>query len=219
MGHLHALWHDALEQQEDGDLTKWSDELIAESSQFDGDAPQYVSLLQQYGWLDGRLIHDWLEYSGGYLAGKYHTSNRPKLVEIWAKYGRTYGKEGKRKRKGSEQAAFSIVPNLTLPNLTNLTNQTKEKREKKEKPPFVAPAPGEVEQYAQSIGFPLNGARFVSYYEARGWKIGRTPMASWKHAVNTWKQRDQDKLSPDERWAQEQRARLVSERSVNGDPV
>src|SRR6185437_9166906 len=100
MGHLHALWHDALEQQEDGDLTKWSDEMLADSSQFDGDAPQYVSLLQLHGWLDGRLIHDWLDYAGPYLISKYHTNKRAWLVEVWAKHGKEYGK---RKQTGSEQ--------------------------------------------------------------------------------------------------------------------
>jgi len=87
MGHLHALWHDALEQQEDGDLSMWSDALIAKSSQYDGDAPRYVSLLQQTGWLDNRLIHSWLDYAGRYLESKYHTSNPEKLRGIWAKYG------------------------------------------------------------------------------------------------------------------------------------
>lgn len=120
MGHLHALWHDALEQQEDGDLTKWSDELIAESSQFDGDAPQYVSLLQAHGWLDRRLIHDWTDYAGAYLRGKYHNSNRPKLVEIWAKHGKTYGKEEVRKEEGNKEEVkrLSTVPDLTVPDLT-----------------------------------------------------------------------------------------------------
>jgi hypothetical protein len=97
MGHLHALWHAALEQQEDGDLSSWSDEFIAESSCYTGDATQYVSLLRKYKWLtDAKLLHDWLDYIGLYLIKKYSTSNRDRLVKIWAKHGRTYGANGKR---------------------------------------------------------------------------------------------------------------------------
>lgn len=102
MGHLHALWHVALEQQEDGDLSSWSDELIAEASSFSGDASQYVSLLQTHRWLDGKLIHDWLEYAGNYLSRKYHNSNRRYLQTVWLKHGKRYGKStSSRKQKGS----------------------------------------------------------------------------------------------------------------------
>jgi len=121
MGHLHALWHAALEQQEDGDLTAWSDEFIADSSDFPGDAPQYVRLLQQHRWLDGRLIHDWLDYSGLFLIKKYSTSNRVRLVEIWLKHGRVYGERGK--RTDSEQ--LPLAPNLTKPNKPNHTHRVR----------------------------------------------------------------------------------------------
>ncbi len=101
MGHLHALWHVALEQQEDGDLSSWSDELIADASSYLGDAGWYVSLLQQHKWLDGKLIHDWLDYAGKYLQSKYHNTNRRYLKEVWAKHGKHYGKSTSlRKRLG-----------------------------------------------------------------------------------------------------------------------
>lgn len=92
MGHLHALWHAALEQQEDGDLSKWSDGLIAESSDFPGDAPQYVRLLQKHEWLDGKVIHDWLEYAGRYLESRYRSSDPERLVGIWAIHGKLWDK-------------------------------------------------------------------------------------------------------------------------------
>lgn len=88
IGHLHALWHAALEQQEDGDLSAWSDEFIAQASDYPGDAPQYVRLLQKHRWLDDKLIHDWLDYAGRYLEAKYKTSNPKRLSEIRAKHVR-----------------------------------------------------------------------------------------------------------------------------------
>lgn len=92
LGHLHALWHAALEQQEDGDLSVWSDHFIAESACYDGDAPQFVSLLQKHRWLDDRILHDWLDHAGKYLESKYKSSNYSKLQEIWDKHGLIYDK-------------------------------------------------------------------------------------------------------------------------------
>ena len=68
VGHLHALWHTALEQQPDGDLSKWTPEFIAQSAMWDGDHGQFEDSLRQNGWIDETgLIHGWLQYVGRYL--------------------------------------------------------------------------------------------------------------------------------------------------------
>jgi hypothetical protein len=122
MGHLHALWHAALEQQEDGDLSAWSEAFIAESSDYPGDPIEYVRLLQSHRWLDGRMIHDWLDYAGLYLTKKYSTSNRERLKDIWAKHGREYGVNGKRTTSERLPLAPDQPNPPDQPNLTNLTN-------------------------------------------------------------------------------------------------
>ncbi|MDE2020864.1 MAG: hypothetical protein KGJ13_11060 [Patescibacteria group bacterium] len=87
LGHLHALWHSALEQQEDGDLSSWSDDMIASAACFDGECSRFVSLLQAHGWLDGRILHDWLDHAGRYLTDRYRTANPEKLQKIFAAHG------------------------------------------------------------------------------------------------------------------------------------
>lgn len=57
------------------------------------------------------------------------------------------------------------------------------------KPRFQPPTPAEVTAYAQSIDFRLDGEEFCSFYESKGWLVGRTPMVNWKAAVVTWKKR------------------------------
>lgn len=57
------------------------------------------------------------------------------------------------------------------------------------------PTPDEVTAYAESIGFKLNGEQFCDFYESKGWKIGKSPMVSWKAAVRTWKHSDLSKKS------------------------
>jgi hypothetical protein len=121
-GHLVSIWLTALEQQEDGDMRKWSDAFLAEAAEFDGDATAFRKTLEAQGWLDNGLIHDWLDYAGRYLMNKYASSNISRLKEIWAVHGRRYGHAtGKQpKRNRNETTPYHTIPNL--PNLT-LPNQ------------------------------------------------------------------------------------------------
>ncbi len=72
----------------------------------------------------------------------------------------------------------------TLPN--NNTNN---------KNTFIRPNSKEVNEYAESIGFNLQGDQFIDHYEARGWLIGKNPMKDWKAAVRTWK-RNSNQFTP-----------------------
>ena len=61
---------------------------------------------------------------------------------------------------------------------------------------FVKPTPQEAQEYAASIGFKLDGEKFVAYYEARGWMLGpRRPVVNWKACVVTWKKLDAERAS------------------------
>lgn len=62
---------------------------------------------------------------------------------------------------------------------------------------FTQPTPEMVTRYAESIGYCLNGQRFVDHYESVGWKVGRNPMKDWQAVVRTWKQRDEEKIRQD----------------------
>ncbi len=115
IGHLHALWHVALEQQEDGDLSAWSDEFIALASDFPGDAPQYVRLLQKHRWLDGKLIHDWLDYAGRYLDAKYRIGNPKRLAEIKEKHS----EQSVVKQQTDSSLTRDGPPDLTVPTVPN----------------------------------------------------------------------------------------------------
>lgn len=63
---------------------------------------------------------------------------------------------------------------------------------------FEKPTADVVTEYAQSIGFALEGQNFIDHYEAKGWLIGKAPMKSWKAAVRTWKNNrsDQERAAP-----------------------
>jgi len=58
---------------------------------------------------------------------------------------------------------------------------------------FKPPVPEEVTAYGATIGFEIDGNKFVDYYQTRGWKIKDKVMADWKAAVRTWKTRHNSK--------------------------
>lgn len=129
VGHLHVFWHTVLEQQEDGDLSKWSDQLIARAAMWEGDATEFVARLRERGWLDGHLVHDWIDYVGPYLTKKYSSGNPTLLREIWAKHGYKYGKgQGKYSKQKATPKRVDCERKVRLPLLSSpnpsLPNQT-----------------------------------------------------------------------------------------------
>ena len=51
---------------------------------------------------------------------------------------------------------------------------------------FVPPSVDEVRAYCQERNNLVDPEKFVDYYTARGWKIGKNSMKDWRAAVRTW---------------------------------
>lgn len=122
LGFLGSFWGEVIELREDGNITGWKPDYIAELTAVDVSPDKLWSALVSNHWIEdenGRiLIHDWLDTAGLFLSRKYSTSNRKRLVNIWRTHGRSYAsKIANNKRTVSEQIA-------NLPNQPNLTNQT-----------------------------------------------------------------------------------------------
>ena len=56
------------------------------------------------------------------------------------------------------------------------------------KPPkrFTAPTLEEVKEYCSERKNNVDAERFIDYYTANGWKVGKNPMKDWKAAVRSW---------------------------------
>ena len=59
-------------------------------------------------------------------------------------------------------------------------------KEKKPLKRFTAPTLEEVKEYCAERKNGVDAERFVNYYTANGWKVGKNPMKDWKAAVRTW---------------------------------
>ena len=55
---------------------------------------------------------------------------------------------------------------------------------------FTPPTIEEVQAYCRERGNNVDAERFINYYTANGWKVGRNPMKDWKATVRTWERND-----------------------------
>lgn len=80
---------------------------------------------------------------------------------------------------------FEVNAQTRGPKATGDGNEAQEKPKVKR---FTRPTPEEVGLQCAKIGLPdAEGAKFLSYYESNGWRVGRNPMRSWPHALQNWK--------------------------------
>lgn len=71
---------------------------------------------------------------------------------------------------------------------------SKELRLRKEKRiNFVAPVLDHVLEFMTEKGRPAEAAKFFSYYESNGWKVGKNKMQNWRAAAAGWISRADDK--------------------------
>lgn len=64
------------------------------------------------------------------------------------------------------------------------------KKEIKTKKKFIKPTIEEVDCYCKERNNKVNAERFIDYYEANGWKVGKNSMKDWKAAIRTWEKND-----------------------------
>lgn len=184
---LHRLWWWCVDYAEDGDLRKHNDDRIARAVGLNGgnEARTFVDGLVKAGWLDREpyfRVHDWWEHIGKYMNGKYS-----KTPEKWERIRDLYIPNVNRK-------VTIRLPHTTEQNRTEQDRTEQDSTEQKEKSKdkdvagkFVPPSPQEVSEYGKTIGFPIDGEKFVAFYQASGWYRGKSKIKDWKAAVVTWK--------------------------------
>lgn len=68
IGHIHLLWWWALNYAQDGDLSRYDNEEIADAIMYEGDAETAIEALIAAGFVDDNngsyIIHDWYDYAG-----------------------------------------------------------------------------------------------------------------------------------------------------------
>ena len=114
VGHVVLFWGSVLELAEDGNITKWTLEDIAEYSNYAGDPQMFYKAMinDGDGWIDEKdglkIVHDWWDYAGRYLTTKYRNTHPEKLDYIKGLYNKTV----------SRRSIYGLQTD-NLPNLPN----------------------------------------------------------------------------------------------------
>ena len=79
VGHLHAIWHFTLRNAwRDANLESWGDAEIERGALWDGERYALVKALREVGFLDGFIVHDWMERAGGLIRERIYNEQRRK---------------------------------------------------------------------------------------------------------------------------------------------
>ena len=80
-------------------------------------------------------------------------------------------------------------------------NENRNKKEKiQKKKSFTPPTLEQVEAYCLERKNKVDAQRFVDYYTANGWQVGKNKMKDWKAAVRTWERNAYDSSPNGQRW-------------------
>ena len=122
------------------------------------------------------------------LVGNKNAKNeaKTKLNEAESKQDRDRERDRDRKE---DKSSFEIDVDMSA---------SADKKTGSDKPTrFVPPTLNEVQDFILKNGYSVNADRFMDFYEAKGWMIGKNKMKDWKAAVRNW-QRGQKAKRPDE---------------------
>lgn len=81
---------------------------------------------------------------------------------------------------------------------------------------FAPPTLAEVTAYCRERQNAVDPQRFIDYYTANGWKVGKNSMKDWKAAVRTWEGKQRDSATAQRSSLDETRA--VLRRIAGGTP-
>lgn len=124
VGYLHGLWYWAMDFAQDGDISKYDPEDIADAVLWDDPADMLLNAFVEAGFVDRDdqtiTIHDWLDYAGNLIARK--EIQKEQTRERVKRYRNRRNKEGNADvtpcNADVTPCNAPTVPNQTVPNQT-----------------------------------------------------------------------------------------------------
>lgn len=126
-----------------------------------------------------------------FLTNQSTKTGRLITIENWGIYQAEEDKPNKVSNK-------DLTKSQQRPN-KDLTPNKESKKEKnvrnKESSHFVPPTLDEVRDYCMERENTVDAARFIDFYSAKGWMVGKNKMKDWRASVRTWERRDSENNS------------------------
>ena len=187
IGHLHCLWWWAMDYAQDGDLSRYEVIDVAIGAGWDGDHWEFVTALEEAGFLDedgngNRSIHDWEDYAGKLLDRKRANAERMRKVRA-THVQRTSTARDEHVRERVE------LPNQTIPNQTKQDQETitRDSRARDSVTPARPPEyTSEVDEFWQA--YPKgHGTKKAAFDAWKGLRPDAEMIAAIAEGVEGWK--------------------------------
>lgn len=129
----------------------------------------------------------------GYLK-REQKREKGKLAQIeWSIYDAP--QSNKKPRSENPITENPITENATQYNTnTSITDVSNNKRESKAR--FTPPTREDVQAYCKERNNKVDAERFIDYYTANGWQVGKNKMKDWKAAVRNWERSERNYNKP-----------------------
>ena len=103
-----------------------------------------------------------------------------------------------------------VVVSCNTEKEVELEKEKEEELETSKSKRFTPPTYEEVENYCIENNYTVNAERFVDFYEAKGWLIGKNKMKDWKAAVRTWERKQKEQREEETKKGLSPRERLLA---------
>jgi len=199
VGLLESLWLIAQHSAQQGDIGKLSNEDLAASMEWAGDADELVQVFVDCGFLDRcrvhrLVVHGWNEHAPTWTRGNLAKAGLSIVVAVAVtpKDGPKDGPKDTPKDDPTDEPWDGPEPTVDSPTSPVLSspNESCPKISR-----FTPPTEEEVEQFVDENNLNLDPVQFVSFYASKGWKVGSAKMKDWKAAARGWARRNGPKKS------------------------
>jgi len=143
--------------------------------------------------------------------GKYRNPKLEKVRQAQIDYRNRQseaGKKGAAKRWDSNPNGNpNSNPNGKKVALQSSSSSSSSVSQKSRASPFLPPTEKEVNEYILEKGYSIDAEYFVSFYESKGWMVGRNKMKSWKASITGWHKRNETSNKGNNNGQQDNRSR------------
>jgi hypothetical protein len=151
----------------------------------------FTTELDEISGVTKNQVYDFLRWAKSEKADLLTTQKTTRGVVIKVNNYDTYQEMENYKLQHKFQDSSNTAP-TQLQNDSNTINNNERMKECNNNI-FIKPTLAEVTQYCLERKNNIDSEKFINFYAAKGWMIGKSPMKDWKCCVHTWEQKDKPK--------------------------
>ena len=153
-----------------------------------------IHRLAEESGLHPNTVRHWLKKFEDEQQITLKSTNRYTLITVinYAKYQDCFTDDVK------QNVNQDVKQDVKPPVNQDVHNRTRRTKKQINNSVFTPPTVDEVQAYITEKGYTVDAERFIDYYTANGWKVGRSKMVDWRRTVNNWQRNEKpQKTNPE----------------------